>query len=263
MTSILIAGGAGGLGRELTPRLRQTAGHTVRVMSRQSRPVTLAPGLEWAQADIETGAGLAEAVASAEVIIHCASSPLRRTQEVDVDGTRKLVDAARTAKVKHVIYVSIVGIDRIPYPYYRHKLAAEDVVRQGGVPYSILRATQFHTLIDMLLRATAKYPFSFAFTDFKFQTVDTGEVAARLCEIAAAQPAGLLPDMGGPEVMTLEQMARLWYAAQGKPYRLLRLPLPGKVAHGFRNGYNTCPDHRDGQITWAEWVRRTYGGNGR
>lgn len=262
MPHILITGGAGGLGRELTLRL-QSQGHTVRVASRRPRPATLAPNHEWAQADIETGASLAEAVANTEVILHCASSPLRRTREVDVEGTRKLTEAARVAKVRHFIYVSIVGIDRIPYPYYQHKLAAEGVVRASGVPYSILRATQFHTLIDRLLRATTKFPVSFAFTDFKFQTVETGEVAARLCEVVNASPAGLLPDMGGPEVLTLEQMARVWCAEQNKPYRLLRLPLPGKVAHGFRSGYNTCPDHRDGKLTWAEWVKRTYGGHGR
>lgn len=258
MTQILITGGAGGLGRELTPRL-QTAGQLVRIMSRRPPPANLAPGLVWAQADIETGAGLAEAVAGVEVILHCASSPIRRTQAVDVVGTRKLVDAARTAGVKHFIYVSIVGIDRIPYAYYQHKLAAEGVVQAGGVPYSILRATQFHSLIDHALRATTKFPLALTFTDFKFQTIETGEVAARLREIAAAQPAGRLPDMGGPEVMTLGEMARAWCAAQGKPYRLFRLPLPGRITHGFRNGYNTCPDHRDGQITWAEWLARTYG----
>ena len=263
MTHILITGGAGGLGREVTPRL-QTAGHTVRVMSRRSRPATLAPGLEWAQADIETGAGLAEATSSVEVIIHCASSPLRHTKEVDVDGSRRLLEAARAAGVKRLVYVSIVGIDRLPaYPYYRHKLAAEAVVRAGGVPYSILRATQFHTLLDRLLQATAKFPLALTFTDFKFQVIDTGEVAARLSALADAQPAGLLPDMGGPEVLTFGEMARVWFAAQGKPARLMRLPLPGKIAHGFRQGHNTCPDHRDGTITWGEWVKRTYGRNGR
>lgn len=258
MTQILITGGAGGLGRELTPRL-QTAGHLVQIMSRRPQPANLTPGLVWAQADIETGAGLAEAVTGTEVIIHCASSPARRTKEVDVMGTQKLIDAARIAGVKHFIYVSIVGIDRIPYAYYQHKLAAEGVVQAGGVPYSILRATQFHSLIDYALRQVAKFPLALTFTDFKFQTIDTGEVAVRLCAIAAAPSGGRLPDMGGPEVMTLKEMARLWSAVQAKPYRLLRLPMPGKIAHGFRNGYNTCPDHRDGQITWAEWLQRTYG----
>lgn len=260
MAQILITGGAGGLGRELMTRLQQAADHGVRGISRRPRPAGLAAGLEWAQADIETGAGLAEAVAGIDVIVHCASSPMRRTRAIDVDGTRRLVEAARGAGVRHFIYVSIVGIDRIPYPYYQHKLAAEAVVRAGGLPYSILRATQFHSLIDYGLRALAKFPFALTFTDFKFQTIDTGEVAARLGELVMAPPAGLLPDLGGPEVLTLEQMARAWCAVQRRPYRLFRLPLFGQIAHGFRQGYNTCPDRREGRITWAEWLHRTYGG---
>jgi len=257
MSHILVTGGAGGLGRELTPRLRRD-GHTVRVMSHRPRPANLASDLEWVQADLATGAGLREAVSGAEAIIHAATSPIRRAQQVDVDGTRRLLDAARVAGVPHFIHVSIVGIERIPYPYYRVKVAGEAVVREGGVPYTILRATQFHTLLDTFLSPLRNWPLAFTLTDFKFQPIETGEVADRLCALVGQPPAGLLPDMGGPEVLTLGEMASDWFAAQGKRYKLIRLPLPGPIAGGFRNGYNTCPDHRDGKITWAEWVKRKY-----
>lgn len=258
MSHILVTGGTGGLGRELTPRLQQ-AGHAVRVMSRQARPANLSPNLEWAQADIETGAGLREAVCDVDTIIHAATSPLRRVWAVDVDGTRRLLDTARKTGVKHFIYVSIVGIERIPFFYYKAKVAAEAEVRGGGIPYTILRATQFHSFIDMLLQPLRRWPLPFALTGFKSQSIETGEVAARLCALVNDEPAGLLPDLGGPEVLTADEMADVWFAAQGKRGRLIRLPLPGAIAHGFRNGYHTCPDHRDGKITWAEWVNRKYG----
>jgi uncharacterized protein YbjT (DUF2867 family) len=261
MSHILVTGGAGRLGRELTPRLQQV-GHRVWVMSRRPRPADLSSDLEWAQANIETGTGLREAVSGMETIIHAASNPLKRTRQVDVDGTRRLLEVARAAGVGHFIHVSIVGIERIPYPYYQVKVAAEAVVREGGVPYTILRATQFHTLLDMFLSPLRNWPLAFTFTDFKFQPIDTGEVADRLCALVGQPPAGLLPDMGGPEVLTLGEMASDWFAAQGKRTRLFRLPLPGAIAHGFRNGYNTCPDHCDGKITWAEWVRRKYSKTG-
>ena len=255
MSHILVTGGAGGLGRELTPRL-QKAGHTVRVMSRRPRPDNLSSDLEWAQADLETGAGLGSAVSGVEMIIHAATSPVKRTRQIDVAGARRLLEAARTAGVAHFIHVSIVGIERIPFPYYEAKAAGEAVVRAGGVPYTILRATQFHSLLDGFFQPLRNLPISLAFTDFKYQPIDTGEVADRLRQLVDEKPSGLLPDLGGPEVLTVGEMLPVWFAAQGRRCKLIRFPLPGGFAHAFRNGYNTCPDHHDGKITWAEWANR-------
>lgn len=256
MSHILVTGGAGVLGREIVNRLKMAA-HTVRVMSRKARPAS-AGDVEWAQADLETGAGLGSAVSGVNTIIHAATSPFKRMRQVDVEGTRRLLEAARAAGVSHFIHISIVGIERIPFPYYREKVAGEAAVRSGGVPYTVLRATQFHSLLDGFFRPLKNLPISFAFTDFKYQPIDAGEVADRLCALVNEKPAGLLPDMGGPEVLTVGEMLPVWFAAQGKHCKLIRLPMPGATANAFRNGYNTCPDHRDGKITWAEWVNRKY-----
>src|SRR3990172_1724379 len=148
MSRVLITGGPGVLGREVAPRLA-TAGYTVRVVSRRAAPAEGAP-TEWAQAQIETGEGLA--VAGVDVIVHCASSPFRRTRVVDVEGTRRLLEAAKAASVPHFVYISIVGIDRIPLPYYKAKLAAERLIEESGAPYSIQWAPQFFTLLDDVLR---------------------------------------------------------------------------------------------------------------
>src|SRR3989304_2985131 len=156
MPRVLITGGPGVLGRELVPRLAQ-AGYGLRVMSRRAAP---AEGVqtEWAQAQIGTGEGLAEAVAGVDAIVHCASSPFRRTREVDVDGTGRLLESAKAAGVSHFVYISIVGIDRIPLSYYKAKLAAERLIEESGVSYSILRAPQFHTLVDQILRSLLRFP---------------------------------------------------------------------------------------------------------
>lgn len=263
MTKILVTGGNGGLGRELVPLL-QKAGHTVRIMSRQPRPANLASGLEWATADLGTGAGLKEALANIEEVINAASSPRERTREVDVEGTGKLMQTAAQAGVKHLIHVSIVGIDRIPNAYYEAKVGAEEQVKAGLVPYTILRATQFHTLIDNFILAPYRnQPFAFAPLDFKFQPIETAEVAARLAGLVGQPPADLLPDMGGPEVLTIGQMAKPWYAAQGKHPLLMPLHVPGGFGNALRNGYNTCPDHKDGTLTWAQWLQRAYGDTAR
>lgn len=129
--SVLVTGGTGTLGQALTPQLRQ-AGYTLRVMSRRDAPAGIT--VEWARASLETGEGLDTAVAGTEVIIHAASSSTRRAQQVDVVGTERLLAAAHRAGVGHFIYISIVGIEQVPFPYYRYKLAAEKLVEAGGGP---------------------------------------------------------------------------------------------------------------------------------
>src|SRR3990172_4952045 len=207
MTNILVTGGSGGLGSELVPRLA-AAGHTVRVLSRRPRPPST--NTEWAQGDLATGEGLAEAVSGVDAVIHAATSPFRRTRQTDVEGTRRLLDAAGAAGEPHFFYISIVGIDRIPLPYYKAKLAAEKLVEESAVPYTIPRATQFHSLIDRFLRTLVRLPLALLPKDLKFQPIDTGEVAERMVAALAAGPAGRLPDLGGPEVFTFAQLAREW-----------------------------------------------------
>src|SRR3990172_502146 len=198
MSRVLITGGTGALGREVAPRLAQ-AGYTVRVMSRRAAPAEGAP-TEGAQAQVGKGEGLAEAVAGVDAIVHCASSPFRRTREVDVEGTRRLLEAAKAAGVSHFVYISIVGIDPTPLPYYKHKLAVERLIEESGVPYSILRAPQFHTLVDDVMRNLLRFPIGLYPAGFKFKPIDPGEVAARVVTAVEAGPGGRLPDIAGPEV---------------------------------------------------------------
>ena len=264
MTKVLVTGGAGTLGSHVVRKLLAN-GYTVRIMSRKSQPADLLPGTEWAQADLESGQGIAEAVSGVDVIVHAASNTLplksKRTQRVDREGTRTMLEKARAAHVAHIVYISIVGIDRVPLPYYHYKLATEEVLKNGGIPWSILRATQFHSLIDLILQVATKLPpVALLPTDFRCQPVDEDEVAARLCEIVAAGPAkanAYWPDMGGPAVLTLGEMARLWLAQRHLQRIIIPLYLPGKAADGFRQGGNTCPEHAFGRVTWETWLKDT------
>ena len=257
MPRVLITGGTGVLGREVAPGLSQ-AGYSVRVVSRRAAPAEGAPA-EWAQAQIETGEGLAGAVAGVDAIVHCASSPFRRTREVDVEGTRLLLEAAKAAGVSHFVYISIVGIDRIPLPYYKAKLAAERLIEESGVPHSILRAPQFFTLMDEILGNLLRFPVGLYPAGFKFQPIDPGEVAERIVQQVEAGPGGRLAEIAGPEVRTAGELARAWLKARGKRRLLVPLPLFGKMAAGYRAGYNCAPESKYGRITWAQWVSRKYG----
>ncbi len=142
MQNILVTGGAGRLGRPLVRYLSEI-GYRVRRMSRRSSPGVDWPGAEWKQADLATGAGLEEAVQGMDVVVHTAGNG---TRQVEVEGTRRLLDAARRADVSHVVYISIVCIDKVPYAYGKARLTCEDLIEHSGIPWSILRATQFHIL---------------------------------------------------------------------------------------------------------------------
>jgi uncharacterized protein YbjT (DUF2867 family) len=259
MTNVLVTGGAGRLGSKVVKELTAT-GYRVRIMSRKPLPPNVLSTTEWAQADLETGQGIADAVVGIDMVVHAASSPFKHTRRIDIDGTRLLLEQARAAGVAHVIYISIVGIDRIPYSYYRAKLAAEELVKNSGLPWSLLRATQFHYLVDLFFQAATKLPLvTLLPTDLQCQSIAESEVASRLCEMVAAGPRSRLPDLGGPEVLTAGEMAHTWLKLRGMHRRVLPLHVPGKVAQGFRCGYNTCPDQPvHGRITWTEWVQSTY-----
>lgn len=255
--NVLITGGSGSLGRVLV-KAAVGAGHVVRVMSRGARP-TLSPDgvvrFEWAQADIASGEGVPAAVDRIDAIIHAASDP-RRAEAVDVGGTRKLVDAARDAGVGHLVYISIVGIDDIPLHYYNAKRTAEEIIGSSTVPFSILRATQFHSFVDTLLSMAARLPFVLPLpTDFKCQSITKREVAERLVQCVAAVPQKRLINYGGPEILTLGEMAEMWKAARGVRKTLIQLPVPGAIGKAFRAGKNTAPIGVRGKTPWNLWLK--------
>src|SRR5690348_11235972 len=111
MQQILVTGGAGHLGRLVVKHL-SVAGYRVRGMSRRTNPGEDWPGAEWKQADLLSGSGLREAVAGMDVVVHLAG---KGNWQVDFEGTRRLLDAAREAGVSHVVFISVVGIDQVPW----------------------------------------------------------------------------------------------------------------------------------------------------
>jgi uncharacterized protein YbjT (DUF2867 family) len=95
--------------------------------------------------------------------------------------------------------------------------------------------------------------------NFKFQLIDTGEVADLLVERVKSGPGGHLPDVGGPKVQRAAELAKIWLKARGKRRLVLPLPLFGKTAAGFRHGFNTVPSNPVGRITFTEWLKEKYG----
>ena len=283
MSTVLVTGGTGGLGREVTARL-VGRGHRVRVLSHRAQPDT-PPGVEVATGDLASGAGLREATAGVEAIVHCASNP-RDSQSVDVAGTQALLEAARAggrtaratngsesaktqfsqavlAEGPQIVYISIVGVDRSAYGYYQAKYQAEGLIEQSGLPWTVLRATQFHTLVHDRFIAPAVDASSPAEivipAGLRFQSVDTGDVAERLAALLEQGPAQQTLEMGGPQTLTLEEMTDTYLWVRGVGANVRSAPAQGELFEAFRSGINLVPAHAEGTITWEQYLRRVYG----
>lgn len=254
-TRILVTGGTGTLGRLVVPRLRD-AGGRVRVLSRRSHEAE--DGIELVTGDLATGEGIEAAVEGAEIIVHCAG-----TSKGDEEKALNLVRAASEAGARHLVYISVVGADRVPvvsgvdramFGYFESKLAAERAVAGSGLPWTTLRATQFHDLLLMTARQMARLPVIPVPAGFRFQPVDAGEVAARLVELALGTPAGLVPEMAGPRVYGMAELIRGYLRARRKHRPIVPVRLPGKAAGAFRAGANLAPDRAVGRLTWERFL---------
>ena len=178
---------------------------------------------------------------------------------MDVEGTHRLLEAAKSNHVSHILYPSIVGVDRIPYKYYAFKKRAEELIEFSGIPFTILRSTQFHTLINFGLLYFNKFPGVLPLPrSFQFQSIDAKEVARIMAEHVMDGPSGRLPDIGGPEVLSLKEMAQQWQEARGESKWIVPLPVPGKTGKCFRKGFNTCRESRAGTTTWRDWLELQY-----
>jgi len=266
MAVILVTGGTGTLGRDVVAELMSTD-HSVRIMSRRPAPPDHDGRAQWAQADLLSGEGLAEAVRGVDVIVNCASSPAAQTYETDVTGTQRLLVAAKAAGVRNFLHISIVGIDRIPTGYYKHKLAAERVIAESGIPYSNLRIVQFHSYVERVLRPLSERTESALLVpvEAKIQPIDSREAARYLLQYATPEGHGMLEDVGGPQVLDLGTLARVWLDTRGDHRPIVdsgiaanHTALTPEQAEGFRHGYNTT-ENRYGEVTWAAYVARTIG----
>jgi uncharacterized protein YbjT (DUF2867 family) len=243
MTTILVTGGTGTLGRLVTERLR-AGGHEVRVLSRHAQPYAV---------DLrEGGPGLDAAVAGVDTIVHCATSP----RGGDERAAGQLIEAARRAGVGHLVYISIVGVDQVPFGYYRSKLAVERLVEESGLGWTVLRATQFHDLLVRLFEGLSKVPVMVLPAGVSDQPVEVAEVAERLAQLAAGAPAGRVEDMAGPEVRTLESLARVYLRTGGKRRAVVNVPLWGAAYRAFRAGGHLAPELAVGKGTFEEYLAR-------
>ena len=263
--TVLVTGGTGTLGRLVVQRLHG-AGRAVRVLARHLPDDAASPGhlrladrgVEFVQGDLSTGGGVAEALAGVGVVVHCAGSATG-----DDAKARTLVDAAVPAGIRHLVHISVVGVDRIPvesridraqFGYFEAKRLAEDVVTSSGLPWTILRATQFHEFVIDLADQLGRMPVVPVFGGVSFQPVDARDVADRLTELALGEPQGLVAELGGPAIYPMTDLVRDCLRAQGRRRPILPMRNPGKAAAAYRAGANLTPEHATGTRTWEDFL---------
>jgi uncharacterized protein YbjT (DUF2867 family) len=242
---IAIVGGAGTLGRHITLELAER-GHEVRVLSRSSPQYPV---------DLVSGRGLAAALAGCAVVVDAsnASAP-KRAAQVLVAGSRHLLAAGERAGATHHVGISIVGCERIPVGYYRVKTEQEQVIERGPMPWSIVRATQFHELADMALTAAGKWRV-LPIPAMRLQTVAAAEVARVVADVAEGEPDRGRIQIAGPQVTTAAELARTWKSISGRRALSVPVPVPGKLGRELRAGALTAPQADViGSQTFADWL---------
>ncbi|KLU08601.1 SDR family oxidoreductase [Kocuria sp. SM24M-10] len=239
---IAVAGGTGVVGRHVVEAARGR-GHEVVVLARSQG------------VDLSTGAGLDLAGVQAVVdVTSIRATSGRSATRFFTEVTRRLLAAERAAGVGHHLVLSIVGLDDAPYGYYAGKAAQERLVQAGEVPWTLLRATQFHEFAGQVHERMRLGPVALV-PAMRSQPIAAREVAARLVALAEAGPAGRVPDLAGPREERMAELSRRWAAATGVRGRVLELPVPGRFGRALRDGTLLArPGSQHGEQTFEQWL---------
>ncbi|WP_353813483.1 SDR family oxidoreductase [Agromyces sp. SYSU T00266] len=241
---IAIAGGTGTVGRHAVHTSRER-GHDVVVLTRSN-------GI-----DLMTGAGLEGALDAVDAVIdtsNLTSTSAKAATEFFTTVTGNLHAAEAAAGVRHHVALSIVGIDRAPFGYYAAKLAQEHAVEAGPVPWTILRAMQFHEFAGQMLHALTVAGLHLA-PRVRTQPVSAAEAGARLVELAEGPPVGHAPELAGPREERLDDMIRRLAETTGLRGPVIPVSLPMKQFRAMRRG-DTLPGPGAtlGRQTFDEWL---------
>ncbi|WP_069387981.1 SDR family oxidoreductase [Cellulosimicrobium cellulans] len=244
MTRVAVAGGTGTVGTHVVTRL-QELGHEPLVLSR-SRGVDLVAGtgldLRGVDAVIDVGG--------------VTTLSARRSRAFFEATTRTLLAAGRRAGVRHHVALSIVGVDAAPGGYYAGKVAQERAVRAGTVPWSVLRATQFHEFAAQTVERTTLGPLVLV-PRMRTQPVSTCELAVALVDLALGDSVGDAGELGGPREERLADMVRAYLDARGRRQRVVEVRFPGALGRAMAGGdLLPGPGAALGTETYAEWLAR-------
>jgi len=245
---IVVIGGSGLIGKKLVPLLRG-AGHEAVSASPSSGVNTL------------TGEGLTQALAGASVVVDVTNSPSWEDAAVMAffdTSTRNLLAAERAAGAGHHVALSVVGADRMPDSgYMRAKVNQESLIKAGGVPYSIVRATQFFEFLGGIADSGGKGD-TLRLPTAPMQPIAADDVAAALADVAVGAPLNATVELAGPEALPIAEFVGRFLAATGDKRKVIADPQAlyyGAALHGL--GIAPGPNPRLGPTRFEEWSRRS------
>ncbi|WP_320668906.1 SDR family oxidoreductase [Patulibacter defluvii] len=247
---LAVIGGTGTIGGPVVEALA-ARGDEVRVLSRTA-PAAPVAGSRHQRVDLTDGAGLREALDGVDAVVD-ASDDRSIRQRHRGPATARVLEAAADAGVGHLVGISIVGCDRSPLAYHRANAAQEQQQLAGPVPVSIQRLTQVHPLLDTVMASSARFGLS-PRARFPLQPIDPRDAAVAVVAAIDAGPSGRRPDVGGPLVQPLAELAEEWAAIRGR--RRITVPVPtwGAGGRAVRDGLLCAPDGPVDGRTFAAWL---------
>jgi uncharacterized protein YbjT (DUF2867 family) len=257
MSRVLVAGGTGLAGSAVVAAcLARNA--DVRVISRHALPPDSPRrhlAAQYLQADVAGPDGLNAALADVDVVIDVLNGSLGGARRTLTEGAKNLAAGAVAAGVGRLVLLSVVNVDEVQFSYHQAKTAQETIYRESRLPVTIVRATQFHEFVTAVFDAGRKLHITPRFRGAKFQTIAVDDVARVLADTALSgqAPEGIV-NIGGPEVLGMDAMARIYRQFTRARGPVVPVPMPGPVGKYFRSGANLTRKNAVGKITYAQWL---------
>ncbi|MDO6605625.1 Uncharacterized conserved protein YbjT, contains NAD(P)-binding and DUF2867 domains [Arenibacter palladensis] len=257
MKRVLVTGGSGSLGKVIIRELVRLGYHPS-ILSKKTNYIS-PTGSTILMGDLTDKRSLPDI--NTDVIIHCASNAMD-SENVDVKGTEHLIGAINKDSSPHLIYISIVGVDKSTFSYYTHKRKAEVIIENSKVPYTILRLTQFHDFVvqRMIYNLQDEESPEFKIPEgLKFQSIDITDASKYIAELVEKEPLNTTVTLGGPEVMSLKEMAQIYFNQINRDKKVIEVSestLDSEFYAIFRSGSNLCPENRYGSIRWSDFLSK-------
>ncbi|QNL48743.1 NAD(P)H-binding protein [Olivibacter sp. SDN3] len=250
---VLITGANGTLGQQLVQLLGK---ELPLILCARRQEDNTANGMEWRRFDLENPTTIS--MDGVKTIVHLASSIEKKSFKIDVEGTKDLLAQALRNKVEHFVFISIVGVDSFSTRYFRIKNQVEHEIQQSGIPYTILRSTQFFPFFEQEIIKYLRFPIAFLPSGILYQPIEISVVAKKLAKISLAEPVNGIVEIGGPEVLNLGEAARVFmeYKSLSKPIVNVPISLLGKLGRTLQSGVLTTNERNQDGLKWSEWLKK-------